>query len=134
MLLSTGRLRSSILLTSFIKIGAKYFVSNRLKFYLNLLQQFWRRPSSNPVYSSNSLGLFFTSILFSKGWRTEPKTNIVKSEYNNVSINIIGPIARDYEACKARAYAIAPLSPANHMTNWVFLFNFDLDDLLRFTR
>ena len=61
--------------------------------------------------------MFLTSIFERTGCKAEPNTRIVSKEYNNVSTRIIGPISSYYEAYKAKAYAIAPLKPENHITN-----------------
>jgi len=47
---------------------------------------------------------------------------------------MIGPIDSYCEACNASAYAMAPLKPANHMTNYVFGLSFDFSVLVRFTK
>jgi hypothetical protein len=85
------------------------------------------------VDSSNYFGLFLTSSLVSTGCKIVPNPKIVMSEKIKVVAKIAGPIANIEAASRARAYAIAPLKPENHITNYILKFILDFSDLYQFT-
>ncbi len=66
-----------------------------------------------------SSSFLLTSNRLRIGFKMLPTPKIVRKEYIRVSMRIIGPISRSVAHLRAKAYAMAPLSPESHIMNLI---------------
>jgi len=115
-----------------LKKGPKYYCSNLANVSLKVLHLLVDRGWSNSG-SSPPTWIWLTSHFCKTGCRIDPWIKIVNNDRISVSISMTGPYFKSVALYKAIAYAIAPLRPENHITNYFLKLNWVFTDLYLFT-